>query len=74
MGCITKYEYKPLCLQWNYQTHPFQERVCSLAEEYLDTSLAYSAQSGDYKMRLTLICELVRYFSNHTSVHLIAAR
>jgi hypothetical protein len=64
---------EPLCSQWDYQAHPFQERVCSLAEEYLDTSLAYSAQSGNSKTRLTLICELVRFFSNHTSVHFIMA-
>jgi hypothetical protein len=49
----------------------FQERVCSLADEYLETSLGYSAQA---LTQLSLICETVRYFSYHTVVQLITPR
>jgi len=42
----------------------FQDKVCSLADEYLDTSLAYSAQATKSKDGLAHICELVRCFSN----------
>jgi hypothetical protein len=47
----------------------FQERVRSLADEYLDTSLAYSAQA---KNKLDLICEMVRAaISCHVDAQLI---
>jgi len=50
---------------------PFQEKVCSLADEYLDTSLPYSAQAAKSKDRLAQVCELVRYFLSRTDVQLI---
>lgn len=37
----------------------------------MDTSLAYSTQAAKSKNGLTLISDLVRYFSNHTDVQLI---
>ncbi|KAI0280566.1 hypothetical protein BC826DRAFT_878847, partial [Russula brevipes] len=36
-----------------------REKVCSLADEYLDTSLSYSAQAAKSKDRLAQVCELV---------------
>ncbi|KAI0296891.1 hypothetical protein BC826DRAFT_967917 [Russula brevipes] len=48
-----------------------REKVCSLADEYLDTSLSYSAQAAKSKDRLAQVCELVRYFLSRTDVQLI---
>ena len=71
MDSIIKLEYTQLVLSVFVTLRSFQERVCSLADEYLDTSLAYSTQATKFKNGLTLISELVRYFSNHTDVQLI---
>lgn len=73
MDSIIKLEYTQLVLNVIVivTLRSFQERVCSLADEYLDTSLAYSTQAAKCKNALTLICELVRYLSNHTDVQLI---
>ena len=71
MDSIIKLEYTSLVLSVIVTLRSFQERVCSLADEYLDTSLAYSTQAAKSKNGLTLICELVQHFSNHTDVQLI---
>lgn len=48
--------------------------MCSLADEYLDTALAYSAQIAKPKSRVALVCETVRYqpFSDNVDVWPIA--
>jgi hypothetical protein len=40
-------------------------------DEYLDTSLAYSAQAAKSERTLTLICELVQGFLGDTNIQLI---
>jgi hypothetical protein len=59
MDSIIKLEYTSLVLSVIVTLKSFQERVCSLADKYLDTSLAYSTQAAKSKNGLTLICELV---------------
>lgn len=45
-----------------------QERVRSMADNYLDTSLAFTAQE---RVKVDRICQLVRYFSYHVDMQLI---
>lgn len=56
-----KLEYNQLVQGAIIMLKSFQERVCSLADTYLDTSVPYSLQIKD---KLMLLCELVRYFVN----------
>ncbi|KAF8268037.1 hypothetical protein EI94DRAFT_1449497, partial [Lactarius quietus] len=46
-----------------------RERVCSLATEYLDTSLSYSAQATKLKSRIALICEMVRFLTSRCAIN-----
>ena len=45
-----------------------QERVRSMADKYLDTSIAFTAQE---RVKVDRICQLVRYFSCYVDMQLI---
>src|SRR6266850_1648212 len=66
-----KLEYNQLIHSVFVTLMTFQEKVCSLANEYLDMTLAYSAQVSQDKNKLTQICEMVRFLSHSTDVQLI---
>jgi hypothetical protein len=46
----------------------FQERVRSLADRYLDTTLAFPSQTNN---KVDLICKMVRHFSYHVDMQFI---
>jgi hypothetical protein len=61
MDFTTKSGYKLLVCNASCHAQSSQERVGSLADEYLDTSLAYASHAAKPKSRLALVCEMVRY-------------
>lgn len=71
MDSTIKFGYSQIVRTAITTLRPLQERVCSLADKYLDTSVAYSTQAANHKNKFLLICELVRYSSNHRRCTLI---